>query len=86
MSMRTTEIELARIGIDPTALRSVAPTSAVAAPTATTTAAGTVKKGAAVADETTANATDLATAQALANALKVKMNALLVSLRAAGHI
>ena len=39
---------------------------------------------AAVADEATANASDLATAIALANALKTKVNALLAALRAAG--
>lgn len=37
-----------------------------------------------IADVTTANATDLATAQALANANKAKINALLQSLRDSG--
>ena len=36
------------------------------------------------ADIATANATDLATAQALANACKTKINALLAAMRAAG--
>lgn len=40
--------------------------------------------GVPVADIATANATDLATAQALANATKTTVNALLASLRAAG--
>ena len=42
--------------------------------------------GAAEATIATANASDLATAQALANALKVTVNSLLVKLRAAGII
>lgn len=42
--------------------------------------------GAAVADEATANGSDAATTQALANALKTKMNALLAQLRVAGVI
>lgn len=41
------------------------------------------KKGAAVTDVSTADGSDAATTQALANALKVKLNALLASLRAA---
>jgi hypothetical protein len=40
----------------------------------------------AVADVATADATDLASAEALANALKVKVNALLASLRLSGSI
>lgn len=43
-------------------------------------------KGAAVADEATVNGNDAGTTQTLANALKVKINALLASLRAAGII
>lgn len=42
------------------------------------------KAAAAVADIATADATDLATAQALANANKAKINALLAALRTAG--
>lgn len=42
--------------------------------------------GAAVADVATANASDLATAQALANQLKTTVNALLAQLRVAGVI
>lgn len=42
--------------------------------------------GAAVADEATANGSDAATTQALANALKTKVNALLAQLRVAGVI
>lgn len=41
---------------------------------------------AAVADVAAANATDLATAQALANELKTKLNALLAECRKAGVI
>lgn len=53
-----------------------------------TTAGSTslVTKQAAIADVSTANATDLATAQALANANKVKINAILAVLRSAGII
>jgi hypothetical protein len=40
----------------------------------------------AIANESTANGTDLATTQALANALKTKLNALLTALRAKGVI
>lgn len=47
---------------------------------------GVVTKQAAIANESTANATDLATAQALANALKTKVNAILAALRSAGVI
>ena len=43
-------------------------------------------QGAAVADVSAANASDLATAITLANANKVAINALLASLRAAGLI
>lgn len=65
-------------------------TAAAANPSAT----GTVKlkeapatvPGAAEVTIATANATDLATAEALANALKVTVNSLLVKLRAAGVI
>ena len=47
---------------------------------------GIGKKAAAVADEATADGSDPATTQALANALKTKVNALLAALRAAGVI
>lgn len=47
---------------------------------------GVGKKAAAVADEATADGSDAATTQALANALKVKVNAILASLRAGGII
>lgn len=47
---------------------------------------GVIGKQAAVADIATADATDLATAQALANATKAKVNALLATLRTAGVI
>lgn len=46
--------------------------------------AGSNSQGAAVADVTTANGSDPATTQALANANKAKINELLASLRAAG--
>lgn len=46
--------------------------------------AGGNPQAAAVADLTTADATDLASAEALANANKAKINELLASLRAAG--
>lgn len=39
-----------------------------------------------IANESTANGSDLATTQALANALKTKLNALLTALRAKGII
>jgi hypothetical protein len=48
--------------------------------------AGGNPQGAAVADVVTANASDLATAIALANSNKAKINELLASLRAAGII
>lgn len=58
--------------------------AAVAAATASVN--GTVKKGVAVTDVAAVNASDLATAQALANETKAKLNALLASLRTAGVI
>jgi len=48
--------------------------------------AGAMSQGAAVVDIATANASDLATAEALANATKLTVNALLDSLRTAGII
>lgn len=47
---------------------------------------GVAGQGAAVADITTADGTDLPTTQALANATKARVNTLLASLRAAGII
>jgi hypothetical protein len=47
---------------------------------------GSNPQGAAVADVSTANGSDPATTQALANANKAKINELLASLRAAGII
>lgn len=51
---------------------------------ATLTANGTVKKAATKPAIATANATDLATAQALANDLKTQFNDLLAKLKTAG--
>lgn len=53
---------------------------------ATTSVAGTVKKAAANADVSAPNATDLATAQTLANALKVTVNGLQAAMRTAGQL
>lgn len=53
-------------------------------PVATTAVNGTVKRSATKPTIATANATDLATAQALANDLKTQFNDLLVKLKAAG--
>lgn len=57
---------------------------AAAGEPATLTVSGTVKKSATKPAIATANATDLATAQALANDLKTQFNDLLVKLKAAG--
>ena len=64
----------------------VGPVPAANVPLATTAVAGAVKKAAAVTDSTVANASDLATAIALVNDLKAKLNALLASQRTAGQI
>lgn len=48
--------------------------------------AGLITKQSGIANEGTASATDLATAIALVNALKTKLNATLAALRAAGVI
>lgn len=47
---------------------------------------GMGRRAAAVADEATADGSDAATTQALANALKVKVNALLAALRVSGQL
>lgn len=51
---------------------------------ATATVAGVVRRAATVGTVTSPNATDLATAQTLANELKTDLNALIASLTAAG--
>lgn len=53
---------------------------------ATTTVRGNVLRAASVGTVTSPNATDLATAQTLANELKTDFNALITSLQAAGVI
>lgn len=68
MSMTRTRSALLGMGINPDRLKASAPATA-ALP--------------AIVDVSTANATDLATAQALANANKTKLNEILAKLRTA---
>lgn len=78
MGMINFETEAANLGIDVSKLKTVAPAGGAAGtPTATNTVAGTVKKGAAVANCTVA---------ADGTSAGTQLNALLVSLRAAGVI
>lgn len=62
------------------------PQSQISGLTSALAAKLTASVAAAVPDVTTANASDLATAIALANSNKATMNALLSSLRTAGHL
>lgn len=55
-------------------------------PPATDEVAGGVLQAGLIGDVTTANGSDAATTQALANALKTKLNAVLAALREAGVI